>query len=169
MGGLINIYVQEDPVSPMSYNGFSVGQATICNDSASQRNVRFNDILGDFVVGRDYYHAQGLPAQTLRITNFTDNSFFIENSTGNQTPAPGFVPRRLKNLTTNTVITTFPYDILITNLNQLGVEVAGTELICPSDMVNNTARRVRELSYRILDSNGAVGPLKTADFRNTPQ
>jgi hypothetical protein len=169
MGGLINISVQEEPISPMSYDGYSVGQATICNSAASQRNVKFNDILGDFVVGKNYSHAQGLPAQTLRIINFTDDNFFIENSSGNQSPAPGFVPRRLKNLTTNTVITTFPYEISIANLSQLGVENIGTELICPSDTVNYTGRRVRQLSYRILDSNGAVGPLKIADYMNTPQ
>jgi hypothetical protein len=167
--GMININVEELFVSPMSYNGFNVGQSTICGNADSQRNVRFNDLLGDWVVGKDFFHAQGLPAQTLRILNFTDNNFFIENSTGNQTPAPGFFPRRLKNITTNTVINTFPTDIPIANLNQLGVETTGPELICPSDMVNNTGRRIRELTYRILDSNGVLGPIQVAQFINTPQ
>jgi hypothetical protein len=165
----INVHVNAEPVSPLSYNSYNVGVATQCGNSASQHNVKFNDITGDFVVGKDFTNGAGFPAQTLRIVGFTDESYFIQNSTGNQTPAPGFVPRRLKNTVTNAVISTFPTDVPIANLNQLGVENIGTELICPSDMVNNTARRIRKLTYRIIDSNGNIGAIREARFDNTPQ
>lgn len=165
----VNVHVDAEPFSTLNYNSFSVGVATQCGNSASQHNVKFNDITGDFVVGKDFSNTTGFPAQTLRIVGFTDESFFIENSTGTQTPAPGFTPRRLKNTVTNAVISTFPTDVPIANINQLGVENIGTELICPSDMVNNTARRIRKLTYRIIDSNGGVGPIREARFDNTPQ
>ena len=162
----VNIHVDGEPVSPLSYNSYSVGLQTICNNSASQRSFKFNDLSGDFIVGKDFTNSAGFPAQTLRLINFTDESFFIENSTGNETPATGFVPRRLKNITTNAIIDTFPTDIAITDINQLGVEDIGTELICPQDMVNNSAKRVRKLTYRILDSNGNIGGIREAIFYN---
>lgn len=165
----IKITVAEEPISPMQYNSFGVGQQTICGSTASQRNFKYNDTSGDFVVGKDFVNAAGFPANTLRILGFTDNGYFIENSTGNQTTATGFIPRRLKNILTNTIISTFPYEILISNIGQMGVENVGTELICPSDMVNNTAIRAREVTYRILDSNGNVGPIAVARFDNLPQ
>jgi hypothetical protein len=163
----INIHVEELFVSPMSYIPFNIVQQNSCGP-ALQRNVRFDDPLGDFVVGRNFTNSAGFPAQILRIINFVDTSVIIQNSTGNETPAPGFVPRRLKNIVTNTVISTFPTDVPIANLNQLGVEVIGDELICPADLVNNSARRRRELTYRILDSNGNLGPVVTTQFDNTP-
>lgn len=165
----ININIEEEPISPLNYNSYSVGVATACNSSASQREFAFNILSSDFVVGKDYNNGLGYPAQTLRVLNFTDNSYFIENSTGNQTPAPGFIPKRLRNLVTNTTITTFPYEILISNINQLGVELGGNEMICPSDPINYSPRRVRELTYRILDNQGNVGPIKIATFSNLPQ
>lgn len=164
----IKIQVDEQPYSPMQYEPIVVSQQTQCNLSASQRSFKFNDMIGDFVIGYQYSHSLGLPAQTLRILGFSDTSVFINNSTGVETPASGFIPRRLKNTTTNAIINTFPYDMPIANLNQLGVEVLGTELICPSDMVNNTAKRMRDITYRLLDNNGSIGPVVTASFYNTP-
>lgn len=166
--GIINIHVDELFVSPMNYAEYSVGQATICNNTGSQRNVKFNDLTGDFIVGKDFTNSAGFPAQTLSILNFTDVSVVIQNSTGNQTPTPGFVPNQMKNLVTNTVINTFPYNIAISNLSQLGQQINTLELTCPADMVNNTARRTREITYRIIDSNGNLGPVKTTQFYNTP-
>jgi hypothetical protein len=155
-------------VSPMNYEGYSIGQSTTCGGDGSQRNVRFDDTLGDFVVGRNFTNSAGFPAQTLTILNFTDESVFIENSTGNETPAPGASPSRLKNLTTNVVISTFPTDVPIANLSQLGLEINSVELLCPSDMINNTARRTRKLTYQIKDSNGNIGPVKIAIYNNIP-
>lgn len=166
--GMININVEELFVSPMSYITYNVQQQSSCGSQALQRNVRFNDVLGDWVVGKDFTNSAGFPAQTLRILDFVDTSVFIQNSTGNETPAPGFVPRRLKNLVTNTVISTFPTDVPIADLNQLGVELIGQELICPSDLVNNSARRRRSMTYRILDSNNNLGPVVTTYFDNVP-
>lgn len=165
----INITVEELFVSPLNYNSYQVGQATLCDDNALQRNIKFNDLSGDFVIGKDFTNSAGFPAQTLRIVNFTDESFFIENLSGNQMPVPGYVPRRLKNIITNVVITTFPTDVSISNLNQLGVEITGDELTCPSDTFNYTARRIRKMTYRIIDSDGNLGPIKEARFDNTPQ
>lgn len=169
---MANIVISVDEViaSPMSYTGYSVGQSTQCGGDGSQRNVRFNDVLGDFVVGKDFTNSAGFPAQTLTILNFTDDSVFIENSTGNETPAtPGAIPCRLKNLTTNVVISTFPIDVPIANISQLGLEINSVELVCPADMVNNSARRTRRLTYQIKDSNGNIGPVKVAIYTNIPQ
>lgn len=157
--------------SPVQYNGFSLGVTTQCGSADSNVLVAFNNASNyDFLVGYQYSNSQGYPAQTLRIEGYLDEHFFRNNVTGERIPTQGFVPKRLRNSSTNTLITTFPYDIPIANLSQLTVELGSYKLTCVGnpDPSTYTPMRNRTIYYRIFDSNGNVGDLKEANYFITP-
>jgi hypothetical protein len=148
----------------IQYSSGSLGVGTLCNTADYDKIFVYNNLSVpyDFNVGLNFTNSLGYPAQTLRIENYTDESYFLNNNTGDRIPSPGFVPKKIRNSTTNTLVTTFPYNIPIANLNQLTVELGGDGLICepnPNPAVYS-AIRVRTLYYRILDTQGNVGPLK---------
>lgn len=158
--------------SPVQYNGYALGQTTQCESAEQNKIVVYNNTSGNynFLVGYQYSNSQGYPAQTLRIEGYLDEHFFKNNNTGERIPVQGFVPKNLRNSTTNTSITTFPYDISITNVNQLTVELGGYDLTCignPNPSLY-TPMRQRTIYYRILDSNGNIGPLQEAINFITP-
>jgi len=145
-----------------TYEDYSVGVNTICNDDAQQRNVMFNDIInGDFVVGYNY---SGNPATTLVIESYEDHMDFIEIATSIATPDPGFTPSELRDTSTGNALT-YPYTKAITNLNQLDLILNSSELSCPPSS-DYTTVRTRRLVYHILDDNGTAGPTRTASFTN---
>lgn len=158
--------------SPVQYNSHSVGVATLCNNPEYDKVTKFNDTLGnvDFVVGYQYSNSAGYPAQTLRIENYTDENFFEHNTTGQRIPTSGFVAKHLRNSSTNTLITTFPYDIPITNVGQITVELGGYGLKCDPnpDPANYTAKHFRTMYFRIIDSNGNQGPIKESTSFSFP-
>ena len=150
------------------YDDYNVGVSTPCNDDAQPRRVRFDDnINGDFVVGWDYNSPSGSPATTIRIEEYTDEMIWREISNGIDTPVPGFVPSQLRDNSTGNLLT-YPYNMNISDLNQLSVVPNSLELVCNESSKYTTIRN-RTITYYIFDANGNGGPMRKAMFTNTQQ
>lgn len=150
------------------YDDYSVGVASVCNDDAQPRRVRFDDNINrDFVVGWNYSSPSGSPATTIRIEEYTDEMIWREISTSTDTPVPGFVPSELRDNSTGNLLT-YPYNMNISDLDDLSVSPNSLELICnKSDKY--TTIRTRSITYYIFDANGNGGPMRKAVFINTQQ
>ena len=172
VGAVFSMAARDYTPSPVQYDGFGIGQPSFCETTEEAISVAFNNNPGgeSFVVGKNYSNSQGYPAQTLRIEGYLDENIFKNNATSERVPTSGFVPKRLRNSATNTVITNFPYDIPISNVNQLTSELGGYRLMCAGNPnpALYTAMRYRVIYFRIIDSNGNIGPLKESIYFLTP-
>lgn len=148
------------------YLDYLVSVTSLCSGDGLPRDIKFNDTTGDFIVGYNYSNPySGLPAQSLRIESFTDVAYFVEISTGTTTIVTPYTPNTLRDISTGSDLT-YPYIVPISNLANIQQHISTAELICSEDS-NYSARRVRELTYIIMDSAGTPGPLRIATFQNT--
>lgn len=156
----------EESLQGPTYEDYSVGVATPCNDDGQQRVIKFNDtVTGDFVVGFNYNSPGSFSAQNLVIESYTDESIIIEIATSIETVDSSHIPNLLQY---SGVTISYPYTVGMSNLNNLSWFIRSLELQCGDDP-GYTYRRERIITYHIVDSNGNVGPTRVAIFINTPQ
>ena len=161
---IFTIQFQRGQLPGPTYEDFSVTNQTPCNQIPTQKVIKFNDLIGDFVVGYNYQSSTSSPANQIRFESFTDETVSIEISTNIETIITGLPQDRLKDSSTGLDLT-YPYIIPIANLPNIILNMIAEEnLVCPSDPVNYTTKRRRKIEYIIFDTNGIPGPVKIAEF-----
>lgn len=145
---------------PPTYDDYEKTERILCGDDAHERTVAF-DSTGDFIVGLNF-QSNYPPASTVIIESFHDVT--IETQLDNGTivnPAPGSSPSYLYRISTGTPLT-YPYTIPVDEVSDIGVQATTAEIVCRTVGGKFSYQRTRRLGYRIMDSNGLYGDLKSS-------
>lgn len=145
---------------PPEYDDYAVTEQVNCNDDVIPRSIVFNN-TGDFILGLNF-SSNYPPATTIVIEDYKDITTETDVATyAETTPSPNSVSSELIRISTNTPLV-FPYTVAVGDLYDIGIEHASLEIVCNDTEGKFRYTRERTISYRVGDSNGLYGEIKTS-------
>lgn len=125
--------------------------------------VSFNQIVSGFIIGKDY---SGSTPSTVSILGYTSSILGFRK---NEPPAIlGIGETDYLKDSNNNIISAFPHNISLTgnSMPNLGITNTIPSIELPSNFdttfYNNGISRIRTIQYKVIDSNGTEGEIRTA-------